>query len=70
MYVKLSDGRQVSCANQYDLAKLILFGAPRMGVTVLEARLRVTPETEPLFRIRRKLEKRKLQKEIEEHLPF
>ncbi|MGL5014593.1 MAG: hypothetical protein ACRC6V_09940 [Bacteroidales bacterium] len=76
MQVVLADGRTLGFRNQYDLAKFILFGAPRLGIPITSApELKVTPETEPLFRIKRRIDKRRLEKAINEfeddsNIPF
>lgn len=76
MVVLLSDGRTIGFRTQYDLAKFILFGAPKMGVSIQSApRLKLTKETEPLFRFKRKVAQRKMARKIDEftdtdHIPF
>ncbi|MGL5014472.1 MAG: hypothetical protein ACRC6V_09320 [Bacteroidales bacterium] len=76
MKVLLSDGRTIGFRTQYELTKFILFGAPKMGVLIQEApKLKVTPETEPLFRAKRRIDQRIRERQIAEfehddHIPF
>ncbi|MGL5012903.1 MAG: hypothetical protein ACRC6V_01265 [Bacteroidales bacterium] len=76
MQVVLADGRTIGFRTQYDLAKFILFGAPRLGVPITSApELKVTPETEPLFRIKRRIDQRRRERELFEfedtsNIPF
>ncbi len=74
MQVVLADGRVLGFRTQYDLAKFVLFGAPRMGVPITShPYLKVTPETVPLFKIKRRIEKLKAERALKEelaNLPF
>ncbi|MGL5013762.1 MAG: hypothetical protein ACRC6V_05650 [Bacteroidales bacterium] len=70
MKVVLADGREMGFRTQYDLAKFVLFGAPRLGIPITKHPfLKVTTETLPLFRIKRRIDRLKEQQELEK-LPF
>ncbi len=74
MKVVLADGRELGFRNQYDLAKFVLFGAPRMGVPITtHPYIKITPETIPLFKIKRRIDKLKAEQALKEelaNLPF
>ncbi len=70
MKVVLADGRELGFRTQYDLAKFVLFGAPRLGVPIVDHPfLKVTTETLPLFKIKRRIDKLKEEQELA-NLPF